>query len=85
MKVVVTISRKIKMNIDSPALEKLDKAYRDDGWGAFARLDESLQKKAIADVEEATGVPFASLEAERKPSGTVYFVNAEDGETILDW
>lgn len=83
MKVKVSIVRDVIMDIDSPALEEVDKFYRNHSWEDWVNADSSIVDKAITDVEKATGL--TAFNDSKECQECICGVYAMDGEAILEW
>lgn len=84
MKVKITVSKEIEVDIDSKALETLDTLYRTTPMDKWKDIDNELVRKACNDVEKATGMRFPDdtrLDGEEVITG----VYAMDGEAIIEW
>lgn len=82
MRVKVSILRTIEVEVNNPAVEKLDAFWRT----AITPFESTSKIEAMADkatkaIEEIVGLPFGDEEA----TETITAVCAMDGEPILEW
>lgn len=83
MKVKVSITRDVVIDINDPCIKELDNFWRENSHVAVSVSHELADKieKATKAVENAVGIPFGNNEAFE----TIYSVCAMDGEPILEW
>lgn len=84
MKVKVEITRAVEVEVDE-CIAELDNFWRTHTHDQWDTVPDALVNNAIKAIENATGLTFANETAKEKPCGTICFVNAMDGEAILEW
>ena len=81
MKVKVHIGREIEVEVNSPAVEKLDEFYRTHHIDEWNSVSEDMLNEAIRAMEQVVGLPFGDDNAKE----TIVAVYAMDDNAILEW